>query len=65
MGDMELIFPDGVKVTIDQDERVTFTLVDFRDCCELCNDPRMVHEGELVKCAGCGCINHIDYGRKA
>ena len=61
MGEMEIIKPDGVRIRIDQYERVELDIVPLKDCCELCNDPRMISEGGLVKCVGCGCINHIDY----
>jgi len=64
MGFVVITNKDGHQVLIHNDE-ITHDIVDFKDCCELCNDPRMVHEGELVKCVGCGCINHIDYGWKA
>lgn len=63
MGYVEFIKPDGTKVTVANDE-IIVDVINLKDCCELCNDPRMVHEGELVKCVGCGCINHIDYGWK-
>ena len=65
MGWVEIVQPDGLKINIDQHEIVTAEIVDLKDCCELCNDPRMVHEGELVKCVGCGVINRIDYGHHA
>jgi hypothetical protein len=61
VGYVEFIKPDGTKVTVENDQ-VIVDVINFKDCCELCNDPRMVHEGELVKCVGCGCVNHIDYG---
>ena len=63
MGDMEMIYPDGLKVTL-TDEGAMAEIVSLADCCELCNDPRMVHEGDLVKCYSCGVINHIDFGHK-
>ena len=49
MGYVEFIKPDGTKVTVANDE-IIVDVVNLKDCCELCNDPRMVHEGELVKC---------------
>ena len=61
MGFVEIVKPDGTKVVIGNDQ-IVVDLISFKDCCEMCNDPRMIHVGELVKCAGCGCINHIDYG---
>ena len=61
MGDMEMIYPDGLKVTL-TDEGAMAEIVSLKDCCELCNDPRMIHEGDLVKCVRCGVINHVDFG---
>lgn len=63
MGFVVITNKNGHQVMI-HDDTITHDVVAFKDCCELCNDPRMVHEGELVKCVGCGCINHIDYGWK-
>jgi hypothetical protein len=61
VGFVEWVKPDGTMVHIENDT-VTLDVINFKDCCELCNDPRMVHEGDLVKCVGCGCINHVDFG---
>ena len=61
MGDMEMIYPNGVKITLSELGNMA-EIVDLKDCCELCNDPRMVHEGDLIKCYSCGVINHIDFG---
>jgi uncharacterized membrane protein len=61
MGDMEMIFPDRVKIIITHDG-VEADIINMSDCCELCNDPRMVHEGDLVKCYSCGVINHVNFG---
>lgn len=64
MGFVEITNKNGHRVVIHNDE-VIVDQVNFKDCCELCNDPRMVHVGELVKCVGCGVINRIDYGHHA
>jgi hypothetical protein len=61
MGDMEMIYPNGLKVMF-SDSGAMAEIVSLSDCCELCNDPRMIHEGDLVKCYSCGVINHIDFG---
>lgn len=65
MGYVEIITESGVKVQIDQHEVVTVDQVPLSECCELCNDPRMIHEGELLKCVGCGVVNRIDYNHNA
>jgi hypothetical protein len=61
MGDMEMIYPDRMKLVF-TDEGVTADFVNLSDCCELCNEPRMLHEGDLLKCLSCGVINHVDFG---
>jgi hypothetical protein len=61
MGDMEMIYPDRMKLVF-TDDGVTADFVNLSDCCELCNEPRMVHEGDLLKCLSCGVINHVDFG---
>jgi hypothetical protein len=60
MGDMEMVYPDGVKLTF-TDEGVIPDIVPLAQCCEFCNDPRMTNENGIRTCVGCGCINHIDY----
>jgi hypothetical protein len=65
MGELEIIQPDGLRIKIDQYEQVVADIVPLSECCELCNDPRMVHEEGLLKCVGCGVINRIDYGSHA
>jgi hypothetical protein len=61
MGDMEMIYPDRMKLVF-TDDGVTADFVNLSDCCELCNEPRMLHEGDLLKCLSCGVINHVDFG---
>ena len=58
---MELIYPDGLKVTLTDDGAMA-EIVSLSECCELCNDPRMIHEGDLYKCYSCGVINHVNFG---
>ena len=65
MGYVEIVTESGIKVQIDQHEVVSVDQVPLSECCELCNDPRMVHVEGLLKCVGCGVINRIDYGRHA
>jgi len=61
MGELEIIKPDGLRIRFGQDGVVP-DIVPLSECCELCNDPRMVHVQGLLKCVGCGVINRIDYG---
>lgn len=60
MGDMEMIDKYGVKATF-TDNGVELDIVPMNECCEWCNDPRMLNINGVRKCAGCGCVNHIDY----
>ena len=64
MGDMEIIKADGLRLRF-TDNGIVPDIVPLSECCELCNDPRMVHVEGLLKCVGCGVINRIDYGRHA
>ena len=61
MGDLEIIKADGLRLKF-IDNGVVPDIVPLSECCELCNDPRMVHVEGLLKCVGCGVINRIDYG---
>ncbi len=61
MGDMEIIYPDGLKLTF-TDEGVVPDIVSLSQCCEVCNDPRMVNINGIKTCVACHSINHIDYG---
>jgi hypothetical protein len=60
MGDMEMIDPAGVRARF-TDDGVEVDIVPFSECCEFCNDPRMMNVNGVRRCAGCGCINHIEY----
>jgi hypothetical protein len=64
MGDLEIIKADGLRLRFQQNGVVP-DIVPLSECCELCNDPRMVHVEGLLKCVGCGVINRIDYGHHA
>jgi hypothetical protein len=64
MGDLEIVKPDGLRLRFEQNGVVP-DIVPLSECCELCNDPRMVHVEGLLKCVGCGVINRIDYGHHA
>jgi hypothetical protein len=61
MGDLEIVRADGLRLRFEQNGLVP-DIVPLSECCELCNDPRMVHVEGLLKCVGCGVINRIDYG---
>ena len=61
MGDMEMIYPDGLKLTF-TDDGVVPDIVDISQCCEVCNDPRMVNLNGIKTCVACHSINHINYG---
>ena len=60
MGDMEMIGADGIRATF-TDSGVELDIVPLNQCCEWCNDPRMLNINGVRKCAGCGCVNHIEY----
>jgi hypothetical protein len=64
MGDLEIVRPDGLRLRFEENGVVP-DIVPLSECCELCNDPRMVHVEGLLKCVGCGVINRIDYGKHA
>jgi hypothetical protein len=59
MGDMEIIDPSGVRATF-TDDGVVVDIVPLAECCEVCNDPRMLNKDGIKQCVSCGCINHID-----
>ena len=61
MCDLEIVRPDGLRLRFEQNGVVP-DIVPLSECCELCNDPRMVHVEGLLKCVGCGVINRIEYG---
>lgn len=64
MGDLEIIDPSGLRATF-TDEGVALDVVPLSECCEMCNDPRLITVEGVKKCVACGCVNHIDYGHHA
>ena len=60
MGDMEMIDEHGVKATF-KDDGVHLDIVPLSECCEMCNDPRMINMDGVKVCPVCTSINHIDY----
>ena len=59
MGDMEMIDATGMRATF-TDEGVVLDVVPMAECCEMCNDPRLMTVDGIKKCVACGCINHIE-----
>ena len=59
MGDMEMIDATGMRATF-TDEGVVLDVVPMAECCEMCNDPRLITVDGIKKCVACGCINHIE-----
>lgn len=57
---MEMIDPNGVRATF-TDHGVKIDFVPLSECCEVCNDPRMMNNNGVRTCVSCGCINHIEY----
>ena len=64
MGDMEMIDATGMRATF-TDNGVVLDVVPLSECCESCNDPRLINEGGVKKCVACGCVNHIDLNHHA
>ena len=64
MGDMEMIDPSGLRATF-TDKGIALDVVPLSECCEMCNDPRMITVDGVRKCVSCECVNHIDYGHHA
>ena len=58
MGDMEIIDVNGVRATF-TDAGVELDIVPLSECCEMCNDPRMITVDGVKKCVSCECVNHI------
>ena len=65
MGELEIVKPDGLRIRFNQNGTVVPDIVPLNECCELCNDPRMVHVEGILTCVGCGVINTIAYGHQA
>jgi len=60
MGDMEIIDPSGLRATFTE-KGVALDIVPLSECCEMCNDPRMITVNGIKKCVACHCVNHIEY----
>jgi hypothetical protein len=64
MGDMEMIDATGMRATF-TDAGVDLDIVPLSECCESCNDPRMMNIDGVRTCVACGCVNHIELGHDA
>jgi len=64
MADMEMIYPDGLKRTF-TDKGVELDLVPLSECCEMCNDPRMVNLDGIRTCVVCHNVNTIELNKHA
>ncbi len=64
MGDMEMIYPDGLKRTF-TDKGVELDLVPLSECCEMCNDPRTVNLDGIRTCVVCHNVNTIELNKHA
>jgi hypothetical protein len=58
MGYLEIIDGSGLKATFD-DDGVSVVPTGQAEKCDSCNDDRLLHEGDLLRCYSCGCINRI------
>ena len=61
---MEMIDANGVRATF-TDDGVVVDIVPLSECCEMCNDPRIMTEAGVKKCVRCGCTNYIDLNHHA
>ena len=59
-----MIDPSGLRAKF-TDDGVSLDVVPLSECCEMCNDPRLITVDGVKKCVACGCVNHIDYGHHA
>lgn len=56
MGYVEIIDGSGLMATLENDAiKVEPTTIH----CDLCNDDRLLHEGDLLRCYSCHSINRI------
>ena len=60
MGEMEMIDEHGVRATF-KETGVELDIVPLHECCEICNDPRMLDINGVKMCKSCNGVNHIDY----
>jgi hypothetical protein len=58
MGELIIIDGSGLKATFN-DDGVSVVPTGLAEKCDACNDDRLLHEGDLLKCYNCGCINRI------
>jgi hypothetical protein len=58
MGDMEMIDATGMRATF-KDDGVVLDVVPMSECCENCNDPRMVDVDGIKTCPFCHNVNII------
>ena len=58
MGELQIINGSGLTATFTDDAvKVEPSMV----TCDLCNDDRLLHEGDLLRCYSCHAINRIPY----
>jgi hypothetical protein len=58
MGDMEMIDATGMRATF-TDKGIVLDVVPMSECCENCNDPRMVDVDGIKTCPFCHNVNII------
>jgi molybdenum cofactor biosynthesis enzyme MoaA len=58
MGYLEIIDGSGLKATFD-DDGVSVVPTGLNEKCDSCNDDRLLHEGDLLRCYSCHTINRI------
>lgn len=58
MGELQIIDGSGFFLTFTDDGVVVEPSV---VTCDLCNDDRLLHEGDLLRCYSCHAINRIPY----
>jgi hypothetical protein len=64
MGEMEMIDPAGMRATF-TDSGIVVDVVPMSECCELCNDPRMINVNGVKTCPICHNINIINLNHHA
>ena len=56
MGELQIIDGSGLTATFRDNGVIVEPSVEH---CELCNDDRLLHEGDLLRCFSCHAINRI------
>ena len=56
MGELQIIDGSGLTATFTDNGVIIEPSVEH---CELCNDDRLLHEGDLLRCYSCHAINRI------